>query len=497
MFRRYWMLAAFCFLFLALSACRTTPASSPSETDTEASGTVVTQKEVDVSQTEPDTEVKHTSAQSDTNTEPDTDSEVQTAPAENDTVHDVATLAPDPHVVEPQSDLLGQLYGDMTRDQMIRLYQDTNTRYGGLLGKNYNTPLYYVTDTHDGYYVYNKVTGEVEANDFAYGARLTDMTVTNDRIYLLYTFDDSRNIIWSVDFDFNDPQEVKSWPEMVTLPDKIYGYKNCLYYSVMSRKESLNNSDLRGGEDDYSILFAKYDLSDGKETVIAKTDGSNIGAISAMIGKYAYYSFDENGVFLGEIRRYDVETGEDICVVPGSVRDAGVSECEFMFSAVTPDKKMIRFVFEDMNINQDDRAFWYNTETGELTQGHYGLIIGEYEYYIKREIAAGHENDPNGGTQGAKKYERFGQLRRSHIGTGQEEPVLTVTFNGEPGAVSSLSYIGRIMEYDGRYLYVEYLERCDVSKDVSCYLTLIDPENQEVYGIPVEHEVSWYPDRQN
>lgn len=435
----------------------------------------------------------------------------ETQPAE--TGGEASTDVP---VTPPARDLTftyGNPYEGMTKEDLVKLYNESSVLY--TTGCGNNTPYYYIYRMMNGGLAFSKLTGDIvtlckdplcshEKCAFPSTGSLDAMVVAEDKIYYAVS-DLTANLctLYESDLHFDHIVKLTTWIDE-DAPQHIFCYDGKIYYLAPYR---------HNGQTEKKVYV--FDTDSKKTSLLEGEDENKFKNFSCVSGQYLYYltqNRDNAGDF---IRRYDLVTGEDTCVVPASVLRPEEGDLTMMLDYVEADQIHLGLCFIRMTPTRPAAPFSYryNIESGECVEvssgwpqsGRYTVsyvnhISDEYkddpfyDLYVNNEGAFGKDN-PSGGE--LKVYLTDGMI-----------PVETIRFttDGIPDrlATSSNEYFGS----DGKCIFVRWINYYSYDNEYNPTYSpstvnpssrggymVIDVENKMILDSGEGHDVEWHADK--
>ena len=336
-----------------------------------------------------------------------------------------------------------ELYASFMEDQERSVYNNINESYG-------NTPYYVILDARDGGHMFSKLTGQVvmickdpicdhESCIFSnYTSRLLSCQVVDDRCYVVVKKSKEEirtTCLYSFDLLMNDAKLVCEWSGADS-PEKVYIYKDELYYSVEKKFD----------DGQYGQVTMVYDMKE-KTTYPLRDNPVRCTHIWHQ-GAYEWYTLLSDG----SLRRYNLDTGEDEEILAGSLLNHEEGETGFYFMGSIGQMVYVMKFSTMIGITNCKR---YNLETGNMQDigDTIVLLYDDMIYQGVRHNVTEYKNDPHyeyycmdnnkGSLYGGKFFERDSE-------TGELHEVVSLCTDGIPDCLKDFCLL------DGKFLMIKY-----------------------------------------
>ena len=248
-------------------------------------------------------------------------------------------------------------YAGMTPEELTDLYWD-NFRINIQNNVSWNTPYYVIHIGEEKTSAFSKLTGEIvslckdplcDHKDCLFGRGMYGFAVAEDRIYAIMKTKDGKYVMYSFDYSFNDPQELYTWTNKNDLPidSRIFYTNGKLYYAanyVVDKK---------------AVMRVKvFDTATNTDSWLTAEDDDRISHFYGVYEDYAYYRRPSSS----DIWRLNLNTGEDVCVVPRTQVNPDDGPADITLTTVEPGSQVLLLW-----------VFRYQAD---------GLVIDDFEYHV-------------------------------------------------------------------------------------------------------------------
>ncbi len=407
----------------------------------------------------------------------------------------------------------GNPYANMTKQELEELYQQThNVSYEEEVN---NTPYYYIFYGGEGGRAFSKLTGEMvplckdplcDHTQCPFSScRMASLAVSESKVYVLVQYTSKENVVlYEADLSFDHLSILYTWP-MTDMPGNLYYHNGKLYYAAPYR--------VKGKTQQRVFVF---DIEQKQVALLEEGDEPRFKHFDFVAGRYLYYTTyneDNDGSYF---RRYDLDTGEDICAVPASFLHPEDGDLGLILHHAEPDGIHLGIYVLRQGSDgyaYDAETYRYNIETGEYVLSSNGPVSGGYvvdwvnhrteeykddpfyDYYVNNEGPYGKECVAGGELI---VYEKDGRILVGALRFTTDDIPDFVCVNGK-------SY-----GYDGRFIYLEYMNykgfQNEMNPNFNPYAQadpewvktvqgtmLIDVARMKVFNIGPDHQVEWIP----